>query len=69
LPDPEKLLRGSGKRVRNIRLERAAVLDRPAVKALMSEAVKRAVVPFDPTVKGRLIIKSVSAKQRPRRPV
>ena len=69
LPDPEKLLRGSGKRVRNIRLESAADLDRPAVKALMSETVKRAAVAFDPTVKGRLIIKSVSAKQRPRRPV
>ena len=68
LPDPEKLLRGSGKRVRNIRLESAATLDRPAVKALISAALKRALVPFDATVPGRMIIKSVSAKQRPRRP-
>ena len=68
LPDPQKLLKGSGKKVRHIRLESAAVLDQPAVKALMSEALKRAVVPFDPTAPGRLIIKSVSAKQRPRRP-
>ena len=68
LPDPEKLLRGSGKRVRNIRLENAATLDRPAVKALISAALKRARVPFDATVPGRMIIKSVSAKQRPRRP-
>lgn len=69
LPDPEKLLRGSGNRVRHIRLERAAMLDQPPVKALISEALKRAVVPFDSTVKGCLIIRSVSAKQRPRRPV
>jgi hypothetical protein len=68
LPDPDHLLRGSGNRVRNIRLESAAVLDRPAVKALMSHALKRAAVPFDPAASGRLIIKSVSAKQRPRRP-
>ena len=68
LPDPKKLLQGSGKRVRHIRLESAAVLDRPAVKALMSHALKRAAVPFDPAAPGRLIIKSVSAKQRPRRP-
>ena len=68
LPDLEKLLKGSGKKVRHVRLETAAVLDRPAVKALMSEAIKRAAVPFDPKATGRLIIKLVSAKQRPRRP-
>jgi hypothetical protein len=68
LPDPEKLLKGSGKRVRSIRLESAAVFDRPAVKTLMSHALKLAAVPFDPAAPGRLIIKSVSAKQRPRRP-
>ena len=68
IPDPEKLLKGSGKKVRHIRLETAAVLDRLAVKAVMSEAIKRAAVPFDPEATGRLMIKSVSARQRPRRP-
>ena len=68
LPDPEKLLRGSGKQARHIRLESADVLDRPAVKALMMQAIKHAPVPFDSKAPGRLIIKSVSAKQRPRRP-
>ena len=67
LPDPKRLLNGSGKHARHIRLENAAVLDRPAVKALMSRAIKRAAVPFDATAPGRLIIKSISAKQRPRR--
>jgi hypothetical protein len=68
LPDPGKLLRGTGKQARHIRLENVDVLDRPAVKALMSEAIKRAAVPFDSAAQGRLIIKSISAKQRPRRP-
>ena len=68
LRDPKKLLKGSGKQARHIRLENAAILDRPAVKALMSQALKRAAVPLDSTSRGSLIIKSVSAKQRPRRP-
>ena len=38
------------------------------VKTLITEALKRAVVPFDANVRGRLVIRSVSAKQRPRRP-
>jgi hypothetical protein len=67
LPDPQKLLQGNGQTARHIRLERAAVLDRPAVKALMAQALKRAAIPFDSTAPGRLI-KSVSARQRPRRP-
>ena len=68
LPDPKKLLKGSGKTVRHIRLESASVLDQPAVKALMKKALNRAAVPLDTTQPGRLIIKSVSARQRPRRP-
>jgi hypothetical protein len=67
LPDPKKLLVGNGKQARHIKLETADVLDHPAVKALMSQALKRAVVPFDSNAKGCLIIKSISAKQRPRR--
>lgn len=68
LPDPQKLLRGSGKQVRNIQLPSVATLDNPAVGALIASAVARAPVPFDPAARRRLIIKSISAKQRPRRP-
>jgi hypothetical protein len=68
LPDPKGLLKGSGNVVRSIRLENAATLDRSDVRALMKVAVARAKAPFDPRGKHRLIIKSVSAKQRPRRP-
>jgi hypothetical protein len=68
LPDPKKILQGSGKQVAHIRLTSAETLDDPAVVALMEAAAARAKVPFDPTCKHRLIIRSVSAKQRPRRP-
>ncbi|MDB6066820.1 MAG: hypothetical protein JWR26_3028 [Pedosphaera sp.] len=68
IPDPEKLLRGSGNVARNIRLESAAMLDQPAVKALISHAMELADIPFDSKANGSLIIRSVSARQRPRRP-
>ena len=68
LPDPEKKLQGSGNVAKHIRLPSAATLDEPPVQALMREAVMRAAIPFDPQGKHRLIIKSISAKQRPRRP-
>lgn len=67
LPDPEGLLRGAGNQVRNVWLDSAADLDKPAVKALLAEAVRRGKVAMPATGKGPLIIKSVSAKQRPRR--
>lgn len=69
LPDPHKLLRGSGSRVRNVRLESAADLDKAAIRALITGSLRRAAVPIDSRAKGRLVIKSISAKQRPRRPV
>ena len=68
LRDPSGLLRGSGKRVRNIRLESAKDLDKPAVRSLIAEALARARVPIDGTGRGPIVIRSVSAKQRPRRP-
>ena len=67
LPDPKGLLRGNGNVVRSIRLEDASSLDRPEVRALMKTALERAKVRMDPAVEHRLIIRSVSAKQRPRR--
>ena len=66
LPDPERLLKGSGKSVRHVRLASAKDLDRPAIRALIGEAVKRAGVPFDPRARATLVIKSISKKQRPR---
>lgn len=68
LRDPEKLLRGSGSRVRSIVLNSAGTLDHPAVEDLIAEALERAVVPFDFTRKRKLTIRAVAEKQRPRRP-
>jgi hypothetical protein len=68
LPDPQKLLKGSGKTVRHIVLENASDLDKPAVKALMKHALEHADKPLDKANRSRIIIKSISAKQRPRRP-
>jgi hypothetical protein len=68
LPDPERRLKGSGNVVKYIVLTAHEVLDEPAVQALMREAVEQAKVPFDPAGIHRLIIKSVSPKQRSRRP-
>ncbi len=67
LPDPGKLLLGSGNQTRFIRLESAGVLARPEVQALMTAAVARAKAPLPTIGRGKLIIRSVSAKQRPRR--
>jgi hypothetical protein len=53
--------------VRHVRLDPPERLDLPEVQALISEALARAEPPFDPQMEPRLIIKSVSAKQRPRR--
>jgi len=66
LRDPRKLLGGSGKIVRQIRLGDAGDLDLPAVRALVAQAIGRSDASFDGPRK--LVIKSVSAKQRPRRP-
>jgi hypothetical protein len=67
LPDPQRLLKGGGKQVRHIRLNDATALDEPGVRALMAEALARGAVQFDEAARRRLIIKSVSAAQRPRR--
>jgi hypothetical protein len=68
LPDPYKLLKGGGTRVRHIVLQDAKSLDEPAVKALIDHALALATKPLDRKAPSRLVIKSISANQRPRRP-
>jgi hypothetical protein len=69
LPDPNKLLQGSGNVARHIRLETPEKLDDPAVKALMKAALAAADERPDPKQPQRIIIRAVSKNQRPRRPV
>ncbi len=68
LSDPEKLLKGSGNVARHIVLKDPNDLKKPAIRALMKQALKQAVKPLDPDQPHRIVIKSISAKQRPRRP-
>ena len=67
LPDPEGILLGSGKQTRFIRVESTAVLTRPAVRTLVAAAAARAKASFRGTGGVTLIVRSVAAKQRPRR--
>ena len=67
LPDPRGVLLGSGKQNRYVRLVSAATLSEPAVEGLIRAAIAQAKTPLAATGRGRLVIKSISAKQRPRR--
>ena len=67
LPDPHRLLAGEGATMRHIKLTPRLIAD-ARVHALLDAAAASVGVPIDPAVKERLVIKSVSAKQRPRRP-
>ena len=68
VPDPEGLLKGSGNVARHVVLESPRDLEIPAIAAMMEAALEVAKTPLAETGAGRLVIKSVSAKQRPRRP-
>jgi hypothetical protein len=67
LPDPEKLLQGSGGQARFIVIEGASTLARPEVARLIDEAIARNRVPFARAGRGSVVIRSTSAKPRPRR--
>jgi hypothetical protein len=66
LPDPEGVLMGGGNQVRFIRLDQdAKILDTPALRALISEAIAFGETPF--RGRGQLVIRAIAKKQRPRR--
>jgi hypothetical protein len=67
LPDPTSILRGQGNTVRNLRLNAPADLDRPDVRDLIDAELRLAAVLMEAAIGPKLIIRSVSAKQRPRR--
>ena len=66
LPDPAKLLQGSGSQCRSIDLAGASTLARPEVARLIDEAIARNPVPFARAGRGSVVIRSTSAKQRQR---
>jgi hypothetical protein len=67
LPDPHGILLGSGTQNRFIRIESPQTLADPKVNGLISAAIEQGKAPLRATGRGRLIIRSISAKQRPRR--
>lgn len=66
LADPHHVLSGSGKQTRFVHLDTAATLKRPEIEALIAEAIARAKVPLPKNGTGALVVRSISAKQRPR---
>lgn len=66
LPDPKKLLQGAGKQTRFIRLESAQAIADPDVEKLIAAAIAQARTKLPDSGRGKLIIRSVSAKQRAR---
>jgi hypothetical protein len=66
LPDPAKLLQGSGGQTRSINVEGASTLARPEVARLIDEAIARNRVPFASAGRGSVVIRSTSAKKRRR---
>jgi len=70
LPDPKKLLQGSGKQTRFVRLETARHLSHPDLNAFIDAAIEHSSVPLPSKGKGSLIIKTnkmLAAKKRPSR--
>jgi hypothetical protein len=68
VPDPAGLLNGAGKQNRFLRLpDGAASLEGPAVAALLDAAESLAPKPMRTSGQVETIVRSVSAKQRPRR--
>jgi uncharacterized protein DUF1801 len=68
LDDPTGTLKGSGARVRTVRLSSAADLDAPSLRALIAQALAAADPPLNRRQPRKTIVRAVAAKQRSRRP-
>lgn len=64
LPDPDKLLEGSGGQVRYIPLEGSSTLALPAVSRLIDAALAHNRVPFARSGRGPVVVQSTATKQR-----
>jgi hypothetical protein len=66
--DPTSLLQGSGSQVRSIRPGSPADLDLPAVREPVAQASQSVASLYAEAPAHTMLVKSVSAKQRPRKP-
>src|SRR5471030_2598136 len=64
LPDPAKLLQGSGGVTRFTNVAGASTLARPEITRLVDEAIDRNRVPFARAGRGSLVVRPTSAKKR-----
>ncbi|HEV2596204.1 MAG TPA: hypothetical protein VGU01_13490 [Sphingomicrobium sp.] len=69
LDDPHHLLKGEGVRVRHVPKVGPNCLDDERIESLICQAVAIAQPPIDRSAPGALIMKSVSATKRARRPL
>jgi len=65
---PDHLLEGSGNQVRSIRLSSSRDLECPEVLSMIAQALAPGRSAFSAAPVLRTVVKSVSDKQRPRRP-
>ena len=63
LPDPKRILLGSGKQTRFVQVEAASRLAHPDLEALIAATIDQARIPLPSKGKGSLIIKSDGAKK------
>jgi hypothetical protein len=68
LPDPEGMLQGSGVRIRSLRLQPFTLLQSDEVGELLAHAIHAVEPELATAPRMTTVVKSVSARQRPRRP-
>jgi hypothetical protein len=66
LPDPKRVLKGSGNQTRSIHVDDMSLFERPELLALIDMAETNGK-PMPASGRGPLVIRSISKKQRPRR--
>ena len=64
LPDPQKLLRGTGTQVRYVALAKPGMLSDPGVEALLAAAIAAAGVEASKEGRGQLVDRTVGQKKR-----
>jgi hypothetical protein len=69
IPDPLLILKGRGTKMRHVVLHDPSTIQTLAIENLIAAAVALSKPPIDASKKRPLIVKAISKKQRPRRPV
>ncbi len=68
MPDPERILQGSGARIRSVRLEPISVLKSNAVQDLLESAIAAFAADLAAAPRLSTIVKTQSTRRRPRKP-